>query len=188
MVENRENIKFKPNNEKGGKRLNRFSARKGGNTFNRKKLDNTTVAVRYRHVRQACSQTIFRNIEKKGEKKRFFSFITPETEERLAVEVVTPIVKKQNRMLKRLPVEINILFAGKEIKRWSRRIYWKNDGKAFMNDLFAQVGRAVRLIHTEKILGENKEAPELLGTDYKSQYFKYANGTQRKVRRALLDV
>lgn len=174
--------------EKGTGKVSRHNGKKTRKFFNRSVQDNSTVAVRYRHIRQACTHIYFRNIEKKGDKKRFFCFITPQTEQFLCVEVVTPILRQQNRMIKRLPVEVNILYKGQPILRWQRKIFWTGDGRNFMSEVFSKVGRALRLIHTEQVIAADGEAPVLSGRTYKDQVFKYDKNAERRVRRALLDV
>lgn len=137
------------------------------------KRDEKTVAVRYHHIRQACPTEFFRNFQKKEDRgSDRFCFITDETDQHLAVEVVTPVFRKSNRMTRRLPVEINILYQGKKIFRWSRTVFWRNNGQEFIGDLFAAVGRACRLIQTER-LKRDGHLPELSDGNFKTQSFQY---------------
>jgi hypothetical protein len=147
------------------------------------------IAVQYRHIRQVCQSTYFKNyVPKDKVYKDYYCFVTAANPlNNLSVEVQTPILRKSGRMVKRYPVVINIKFDGVDILRWKRKVFWKNDGRLFICELNGFVGRALRLINTEKTFEKPAEKISLVGNLYNNQKFVNESGIGRSVRRALLD-
>lgn len=154
---------------------------------NFKKREKRLLPIKYRHIRQACPETFFRNIKYKGFRGYYFCFVTLENEKNLAVEVISPVLRRENKMVADRKVLINVLFRGERVKNWQSEIKWMGDGKAFISDIYEKVGRALRLAATERIF-ENGDSELTILTDERGfQHFVNQDGVSRRVRYALLD-
>lgn len=129
------------------------------------------LPVRYLHLRQVCSEAFFKSkqigddhkiVSKKeaGKTARakicFVSETVPETG--LHVEVVTPLLINQNRILKDQPVIIEVFYRSKPVYQWRTSVYWKENGRLFISELTAAVGRALRISHTCRVKDESEIA------------------------------
>ena len=142
--------------------------------------------LRYHHIRQSCPGAFFNNIVSKDEHKPFFCFITPENQQHLAVQVISPILRRTNRAEKK-PVQVNILFSGQPVLKWRKLVFWKDNGSQFVDELNTVVGRALRLYHKEKIFRDGDIELVLVGESETDQQFINQVGVGRAVRNALLD-
>lgn len=125
------------------------------------------IPVRYLHLRQVCNQQFFKSkqidepgkIGKGRNSRTKISFVSSPVEATgLHVEVVTPLLINQNRMLKDLPIVVEVLFKGKPVYKWRTLVYWQDDGRLFLNELTAAVGRALRISHTCFIKDDSETA------------------------------
>ena len=145
------------------------------------------LAVNYRHLRQACPANYFRNIVLKGDEKDYFCFISLENKEKLAVRIITPILKAVNKMNREKPVEIQILFNGESITKWRRRVFWKGDGRRFLEEFHEAVGRALRLQNSERIFAVGDTELTIMLDERGNQQLFNQKGDSRSIRTALLD-